>query len=246
MGAWGVAIFSDDLAADLQEEFRELIGDGLSSNQAVDKLLEEHASSLRDEDEAPIFWIALACVQWKLGRLENRTKQKALRVIDSGQDLKRWDLPEERKKRAAVLAKVRKELLSPPPAPKRVRPTIKEANDWTIGEVVGFRLHSGKWTLMRVVGHHADKGGRFAVCELLDWVGHEIPAKEAIAKMSVKRSQGEYDVSQFLFQAPTKKKDVLRVLRTGVTSEPAQKCGSYTALPWPCVDRQMKKLFGLT
>jgi hypothetical protein len=245
MGAWGVAVFSDDLAADLRGEFRDLIGDGLTSTEAVNKLVAEYKSSLEDSDEASVFWIALASIQWKLGRLEERTKKNALHVIDTGQDLERWDLPDERKKRSAVLAKVRKELLSPVPAPKRVPRNIKEANDWSVGDVVGLRLLSGKWTLMRVVGHHADKGGRFAVCELLDWVGNEPFPKEAIGKMSVRRSQGAYDISQFLFQEPRKKKDKARVLRLGVVSKPGQKCGGFTALPWQFVDRQLKELFGL-
>ena len=98
---------------------------------------------------------------------------------------------------------------------------------------------------MRVVGHHADKGGRFAVCELLDWVGDEPPQNKAIARLSVKRSQGTYDISQFLFQEPRKKEDRTRILRLGVVSMPGQKCGGFTALPWKFVDKQMSDLFGL-
>src|SRR5437868_15010504 len=120
MGTWGVAVFSDDLAADLRDDFRDLIGEGLSSTEAVEKLLASHASSVKDEDERPVFWIALALTQWKLGRLEERTKEEALRAIDSGEGLRRWDVPKDRKKRAAVLEKVRTQLLSPPPPPKRV------------------------------------------------------------------------------------------------------------------------------
>jgi hypothetical protein len=245
MGAWGVAVFSDDLAADVRDEFRDLIGEGLSPSQAVNKLLTEYASSLDDDDEMSIFWIALASTQWKLGRLEHRTKQEALRVINSGQDLKRWDSPRYREKRAAVLAKVRKQLLSPQPGPKRVRRTVKEANDWSVGEVLGLQLRSGKWTLMRVIGHHKDRGGRFAVCELLRWVGKEIPRAERISKLPVNKQSTRDGISQFLFQAPRKKQDQGRVRRLGIASTPAQKCGGYTVLVWPYVDRLLERLFGL-
>src|ERR1700677_819244 len=138
MGAWGVAVFSDDLAADVRDEFRDLIGAGLSSTEAVEKLLGEYASSVDDDNEKSVFWIALALTQWKLGHLEERTKNEALRLIAAGEDLKRWDDPNDRKKRAAVLVKVREQLLSPQPPPKRVIRTIKGANDWAIGEVVGL------------------------------------------------------------------------------------------------------------
>src|SRR3984885_9544113 len=78
MGAWGVAVFSDDLAADVRDEFRDLIGEGLLSTEAVEKLLGEYASSVDDDNEISVFWIALALTQWKLGHLEERTKNEAL------------------------------------------------------------------------------------------------------------------------------------------------------------------------
>lgn len=108
-------------------------------------------------------------------------------MIESGQDLKRWTDPKHQQKRVAVLEKVRQELLSPPPAPKRVPRPVKEANGWLVGEVIGLRLLSGNWTLLRVIGHHKDKGGQFAVCELLDWVGEQVHALESIANLSVKQ-----------------------------------------------------------
>jgi hypothetical protein len=243
MGAWGVAVFSDDLAADLRGDFRDLIGEGLTSTEAVEKLLTEYASSLEDDDESAVFWIALASTQWKLGRLEERTKREALRVIESGQDLERWDIPGERKKRAAVLQKVREELLSPQPPAKRVARSIKEANEWKTGELIGFRLLSGKWALLRVIGHYTDNGGRFAVCELLDWNGKTIPPAERISKLRIKRNS-ESEISQFLFQEPRKKKDRLRVQRLGTTSKPSQKPGGFTFLVWPYVDWELEKLFG--
>ena len=245
MGAWGVAVFSDDLAVDLREDFRDLIGEGLSSSQAVDKLIVEYASSLEDGDEQPVFWIALAATQWKLGRLEERTRKEALRVIDTGQDLQRWDDSKDRQKRAAVLQKVREQLLTPPPPPKRVPRTVKGANEWPVGEVVGLRLKSGRWTLLRAIGHHEDKGGRYAVCELLDWVGDELPTAERVAELGIKREANLRGISQFLFQDPIKAKDQARIKRLGFQTAPAQSCDGYTALVWPYVDRQLKELFGL-
>src|SRR5690348_13080437 len=100
MSAWGVGIFSDDFAADLRGEFRDLIGEGCSPSEAVDRLLDEYASSL-DDDDRPIFWLALAAVQWKMGRLELRTKREALRAIDNGSGLRRWDDATLKQKRAS-------------------------------------------------------------------------------------------------------------------------------------------------
>ena len=41
MGTWGTGIFSDDNAADLRDDYRDFIGDGLSSREATDRLLAE-------------------------------------------------------------------------------------------------------------------------------------------------------------------------------------------------------------
>lgn len=236
MGPWGVAVFSDDLAADLRDGFRDLIGEGLSSSEAVDSLLVEYASSLEDDDEKSVFWIALASSQWKLGRLDERTKNEALRLIGSGDDLKRRGDPKYRKKRAAVLEKLRERLVSPQPAPKRVPRTVKGANDWSVGEVVGLRLESGRWTLLRVIGHHEDKGGRYAVCELLDWVGEQFPPAEHIARMPIRREATPRGISQFGFQDPIKSTDRVRVQRLGLNSPPGQSFGGYTFLVWPSMD----------
>jgi len=79
MGTWGTAIFSDDTASDVRDEFRDLIGEGLSTEQATDKLLREYAPSLDDPDDGPPFWLGLAVTQWKCGRLLERVKEKRWR-----------------------------------------------------------------------------------------------------------------------------------------------------------------------
>ena len=245
MGTWGVAIFSDDLAADLRADLTELIGEGLSVSEATDRLMTEYASSLNDPDEKTVFWIALASAQWKLGRLEERTKQTALQIMDDGSDLIRWQNPKDRARRAEVLEKARAELLSAQPPAKRIPRSIKEANDWQIGEIIGFRLSSEKWTLLRVIDHHVDKGGRFAICELLDWVGDQFPPQAVIAQLPIRKETVPGGVSQFLFQQPRKKSDQSRVVKIGVTTSPSQTAGGFTAVVWPHVDQQLASLFGL-
>ena len=246
MGTWGVAVFSDDLAADVRDEFRDLIGEGLSSTLAVEKLLAMYASSLNDDDVSSVFWISLALSQWRLGRLEERTKHEALRAIESGQDLNRWETPRDRKKRAAVLEKLHTRLLSTEPPPKRVPRKINAANVWQVGEVVGLRLQSENWTLIRVIGHHTDKGGRFAVCELLDWIGKELPPENAVSKLSIKLPPAPHTaVAQFMLGAARTKQDQVRLQRLGFISTPALKPGSFLVVAWPRLDRILEEWFGI-
>jgi hypothetical protein len=111
----------------------------------------------------------------------------SLEIIDEGRDLARWPDEADRRKREAVLAKLRSQLVASPPAAKRIAKVVRSATDWATGEIVGFRLASGLWTLLRVIGHHEDKGGRSPVCELLDWTGSAIPSVEEVRRLTVRR-----------------------------------------------------------
>jgi hypothetical protein len=244
MGTWGVALFSDDIASGLREDFRDLIGDGLSTADSVDKLILEYSPE-GDPDLEPVFWLALSAVQWKLGRLEERTKQRALKIIENGQDLKRWDDIKLKKKREIILQKLKTQLLTQPPAPKKVPKRFISENDWKIGEVVGFQLASKRWVLLRVIGHHVDKGGRNAVCELLDWIGEAVPEPQTMKKLKVKKGMGPYDLSQFFFPEPENKNQLERIRRTGFKISPQQKPGSYTIFVWKYIDRLFKDIYGL-
>lgn len=245
MGTWGTALFSDDLAADLRGEFRDLIGEGLTTEAAVNLLKTQYKSSLGDPDEESVFWLALADTGWRLGRLDDNVLQNALRVIDSGQDLARWEDAADRRKREQVLAKLRIKLQSAPPLPKAVAKTSKSANEWQMGEVIGFRLLSGRWVLLRVIGHHNDRGGKSAVCELLNWIGESLTPLPTVEQLLIRQEAGPRGTSQFLFQEPRSKRDQVRVVRTGVFSTPAQRPGGYSMFVWPFVDRLFREVFEL-
>src|ERR1700722_11442496 len=90
MGAWGTAIFSDDVACDVRDSYRQLVTDGLTGPAATKRLLLEWKEVLADEDDGPLFWLALAATQWQFGRLEARVKARALKIIANGSSLGRW------------------------------------------------------------------------------------------------------------------------------------------------------------
>jgi hypothetical protein len=115
MGTWGHRVFDDDHAVEVREEYLALLLAGRSSQEATDALLGDGALDL---DEEPTFWLGLAATQREYGRLVPRVKEEALRIIDTGIDLRRG--PGNEKKRAAELAKLRAQLLAPQPKPKKV------------------------------------------------------------------------------------------------------------------------------
>lgn len=121
MGAWGVAILSDDIAKDIQLIYKDLLGNEYSNEEASRIVIEEYQTEL-DDEEIIVFWLAFACMQWKLGRLQENVKLEALQIIESGADLSRWeDEPKLQRKREVVLNKLREQLHSPQPQAKKYR-----------------------------------------------------------------------------------------------------------------------------
>jgi hypothetical protein len=219
MGTWGTGLYSDDLACDLRDEYRDLVAEGASADAVVDALLGEYADSSTDQDEAGVFWLTLADVSWRLGRLQPRVLERALVLIESGQDLDRWT-GRDRSKREAVLRTLRAKLLSPQPAPRKLTVRPRHETDWRVGEVVGYRLLSGDWTLLRVTMHHEDRGGRFAVLEVLDWRASRIPDDLDVDALPMKGRLDDPSKGLHLyFATPRLLKDRARFVRLGRGAE---------------------------
>lgn len=249
MGTWATGLFSDDTALDVREDFRTHIGDGLNAEQATDALLSEWRSTINDAEEGPTFWLALASTQWSLGRLLPSVRAKALEVLDSGGDLARWkDDPRAAAKRKVVLERLRTQLESPMPEPKKVPRRFRSSNDWVVGSVYGYQLKDQRWCLLRVIGHHQDKGGTAPIVELLQWSGSDLPSPGEIPKLSVWRYQypNGRELTQFMIGATSGREyPAARLRDTGVVSKPCQSPGAYRVALWRSLDRELETFFGL-
>ncbi|MFN0195973.1 MAG: hypothetical protein ACKVT0_04465 [Planctomycetaceae bacterium] len=124
MGAWGIGLFQDDVAIDVRNEFLDLLSDGASDGVALATMVRCWKDDIADIDDGPVFWLALAGVQWEYGRLHPTAKSQALKVIDNGKDLHRWAGSRYEKKRQAILLRLKKKLLSPAPPKRTPRPRV--------------------------------------------------------------------------------------------------------------------------
>lgn len=91
MGTWGYGIFDDDLAMDIRSSFGGALSSGASLEKATEQVLEEYAEELRDLDEGPIVYLALAALHSERGRVLASVRQRALRTIERGEGLARWE-----------------------------------------------------------------------------------------------------------------------------------------------------------
>jgi hypothetical protein len=167
--------------------YKERVADGMEGPAATDELIAMWFKSMDDDDEeAMVFWLALAATQTKLGRLEDRVRDRAISIIDSGEDLERWT--EEPggdavvKKREKNLQKLKEQLLGPQPAPKRPRVERLYVPDWEPGEHVRYRLQSGKLIILRVGEIRFDG----CILSVRDWIGDEVPDPDSILTLAVK------------------------------------------------------------
>ena len=172
MGAWGTAIFSNDLAADAKSDYKDYIADGKTPKEARELLQKAYGITDEENNEGSReFWLVLSFVEYKLGRLEDEVKKKALAIIDSGENLKDWQNlgadAKDIKKRETVLAELKKTLLSEQPAAKPIKKRPTNITPYKIGEVFYYQHTNGKFYLFLVYRHHTDKGGTYACVQQL-------------------------------------------------------------------------------
>ncbi len=115
MGTWGAGIFENDAACDVRDWYEDLISEGLSIEEAVDKLIDEFADDADLESEyCGSFWLPLAKIQLESGNIEKKVKEKAIEIIERDIDLRNWEGLEADEKtireREQVLLELRKSL----------------------------------------------------------------------------------------------------------------------------------------
>ncbi|MCI0744706.1 MAG: DUF4259 domain-containing protein [Verrucomicrobia subdivision 3 bacterium] len=246
MGAWGTAIFSDDTAADIRDDFKDHISDGLSCAEATERILEEWRDSIGDPDDGPVIWLALAATQWRLGRLMPHVKQKAVEIIDSESNLERWE-GKDREKRRKVLERLRAQLQSEQPKPRVIPKRFRDSCDWEIGELIAYTTLSNDKVLFRVIGFHVDNGGKSPICELLDWKGREIPNEKDLRSVGIKKREhagGALLISQFIIGRVIERElPANRVQRVGIRLRPAQQLRRPVLYLWRYLDRVLKDDF---
>ncbi len=179
MGAWGAGLFDDDLACDVQAEYRQAISEGLDPPATRDRVLERFAEALSDPDEAPVVWLSLAATAWDMGRLDDCTRDRALTIIIQRQGMGRWIEAGLERKRAAILVKLADRLCRPQKPPVTAKKKRGFVSSWAVGEIVGYRQETGLWLALHVVGHSSGEVGSLPIVMLLDWTSDTAPPSEA-------------------------------------------------------------------
>ena len=92
MGTWGYGLYSDDVTRDVKDIYVDKLRRGKSGMQASKEMIAEFKWALDDEDDAPLFWFAMADTQWNYGRLQNEVKTQALYYLNDIKNCKDGNL----------------------------------------------------------------------------------------------------------------------------------------------------------
>ncbi|MBQ8447732.1 MAG: hypothetical protein IJX27_02230 [Clostridia bacterium] len=142
MGAWGTALYSNDISCDVRDMCNEVYP--LVGKEAGQRLvLEEFAEIIEGDidNEYSNFWFALADWQWKHGVLTDEVKERTIYLIKSRAGIEEWEESGNKsdvKKRIAVMDKLFEEIKSLQPTERISKPKIKKPKHKP-GDIIIFR-----------------------------------------------------------------------------------------------------------
>lgn len=251
MGVWGAGIFSDDVAEDVREEYRQLLGDGVDDADAAERVLAEYAA---DPDDMVVAVLALAWTQSALGRLDDGLRDRALALIDDGTALAAWqDAPAaDVRARRAALARLRAKLTGPQPARKTVRREWRPQTTLVAGDVLAWRDRNGRIRLLRVVTVDDTRNGRWPVLELLAGLWDTVPPADEMNELkaaSISRFGGgpsrrprRWTAYPFHYGEPDWRRAGFTLVGRIAPRPKDDAARSNNDMPWPSVVRELEAL----
>lgn len=201
----------------------------MTGDAATDSLVAEWGDALLDPDEAGAFWLALADTQWRVGRLEDRVRERALVLIASGEDLARFEHDRRlHAHRVKILAELEARLRSPQRTPTRPRKPFRSLSPVGMGDVFWFEMPERKRALLRCVAIHGDEQDGWPTVEVLAWDGPGDPddVGALAARIAVPFANGD------------RRTDLLSLVRYPRDPDPAEQV-TIVAIATPVTRRKM-------
>lgn len=139
MGTWSTSLYGGDFTCDVRDEYKNFLLDGHTPQEAI-SLTAQIMTPEQDDEEGHLFWLVIADVQWRLGQLLPEVRQKAVDIIETGEDLGHWGGEKEKITREKILNSLMEKLNSPQPKPRTLRPPKGYKCPWVPGDLVAARV----------------------------------------------------------------------------------------------------------
>ena len=180
MGSWGHGIRQDDFVVDVIGAFDDLLKGGKSVADATKVVMSKFAAEIKDTDDGPLFWIALADAQWTYGELEPQVLKHVQEDFDCGRGLDRW-IDDERvlSRRRAALGKFIIKIAEPNPRPKKPPKIVVRPPKFRPGDCLSIRLGNGQYAAALVLkADHSNAEYGKNLIGVLDYLSPEQPTTE--------------------------------------------------------------------
>lgn len=184
MGAWGYGIRQDDFVLDVVGEFEDLLKDGKSVADATSAVKAKFAAAIEDSQDGPLFWIALADLQWSYGELDAQVLKRAQEDFDAGRSLDPWRGDQRGlSRRRAALERFISKITAPNPRPRKPPRTVVRPPKFQPGDCLSIRVSDGRYAggLVLAADHSTVEYGKNLV-GLLDYLAPEKPAIDVFRK----------------------------------------------------------------
>ena len=199
MGTWGTGLYESDVTKDVSGDYIHKLKQKKRNEDIYHEMLDAYASLMGTDDE-PLFWFALADVQWDYGRLLPAVREKALSFLADISALEVTELWREQGEKYEIawtqtLQKLEEKLHTPQPPEKKVSGYRLFHCKWAIGDVFAYRFSDeisresgfyGQYVLFQKVGEDTVWPGHIVPSvHVFQWHGKEIPTLESIHAMRV-------------------------------------------------------------
>jgi hypothetical protein len=184
MGAWGYGIRQDDFVCDVIGVFEDLLKAGKSVCEAAEAVTSKFTAEIKDAEDGPLFWIALADMQWIYGELDPQILNRVKKDLDSGRSLAPWT--EDQRglaRRRAALEKFISKIGQPNRRPKKPPKIVVRAPKFRPGDCLSIRLLNGQYAAALVLAaDHSNVEYGTTLVGVLDYLSPEKPTMEVFGK----------------------------------------------------------------
>lgn len=205
MGSWGTGIEDDDLVADVLGVFDDRLKSGDSVSLATENVLAQFSESLKDSDEEPIVWIAIAKAQWAYGELAPLVLDRVRAFITAGMGLDRWKEAgdSELQKRKLKLNRFLEKIEQDNPKPKRRPKLIIRKPIFQPGTCLAIKLSNNEYgaAIVLAADHSRPEYGKNLIATL-DYLSQDPPdlsffENRKWLKLSHHKWDGSYDINWY-------------------------------------------------
>lgn len=182
MGAWGTGISSNDTFKDVYADFFDLYNKEYNVDDISKELISKYDSVITDSDEANDFYFALSKAKWDCGLLDNDLLQKIKMIIETGNDLKRWeDLGASKadlSKRKQVLQVFYNKLLEENTKPKKPKKIKLRDSIFHKGDCLSIDLQNGNYGASIVLTEQLNSELGLNLLLVVDYYSSGIPKRD--------------------------------------------------------------------